>query len=183
MVNLKIKENVSDLYLSDKEYFELVKVCDKSLHLTAEENQLLLNGAVPRFIAGIPYLSCETNPDILATMNLISYVACSRNGEFFATRPGESIQDRIEPYIHSVNGKEDIISLCKVILEEVSLNDHNSDKEEDIKSGHSNPIVDGIIDFESEKRKLDEKKRQYPEDVQKLVDGSFNGRVLSRYWR
>lgn len=183
MTNVKIKESVSNLYLSDKDYFELVKSCDKSLHLSAQENQMLLNSAVPRFIAGIPYLSCESNPDILACMNLITYVTGTRNKEFFSTRPGETIQDRIEPYVHSVNGKEDVISLCKVILEEVSLNDHNSDKEDDIKTGHSNPIVDGIIDFRKEKRRINKKKREYPSDIQKLVDGSFKGKVLSRWWR
>lgn len=181
MTNLK-KENLNSLYLSNQNYFELVKQCDKSMNLTPEENQMLLTHAVPRFIAGIPYLSCESNPDLLACMNLNAYIGGFRNREFFATRPGETIQDRIEPYIHSVDGKQDIISLCKVVLEEVSLLDHNNDKEDDIKTGHSNPIVDGVIDFKKEKNRIEEKRRSYPEDIQILVDGSFDGKVLCKFW-
>lgn len=179
---VQLKEKLEKFYLSDKDYFMLVSKCDKSMLLSMEESELLFNGAVPRFIAGIPYLSGESNPDILAVMNLNSYIAGIRNNEFFSQRDNETIKDRIEPYIHSVNGLPETVALCKLVLEEVSLMDHYNDKEEDKKTGHSNPINKGIIDFETEKRRIDERKARYPEYIQTLVNGSFEGKILWPYW-
>lgn len=181
-MNTILKENNSYKNLSDVEYFRLVNECNRSLNLTKGEYELLLNSPVPKFIAGIPYLANEINPDILACMNLNTYITGTRNGSFFQARENETIAERIEPYIHSVNGDTETISLCKLILEEVSLLDHKNDFEKDIKSGHSNPLVAGIIDFQKEKERLSNKKKTYPKKIQELVDRTFRGDILNSFW-
>lgn len=177
-----LKQDNEYLTLSNEEFSKIINECDRSLNLTTRERELLNNSPVAKFIAQVPYISNEANPDILACMNLISYIAGTRNGSFFQARGNETIGERIEPYIHSVNGDKETISLCKLVLEEVSLLDHKNDYAKDIKSGHSNPLVSGIIDFQKEKERINSRKRIYPQHIQDLVDSSFKGEVLSSFW-
>lgn len=181
-MNVVLKSSKEKIKLTDKEYFRIVNECNSSLSLTRDENNLLLNSSVPRFIANIPYLSGESNPDILACMNLTTYIAGTRNKGFYQSRDNETIAERIEPYIHSVNGNSETIKLCKLILEEVSLLDHRNDLKEDIKSGKSNPIASGIIDFHKEKEKIESARKSYPLEIQEIVDSSFKGEVLASFW-
>lgn len=172
-MNTGLREKQESHIFSDVEYFRLVNECNRSLSLSKSEYELLLNSPVPKFIAGIPYLANETNPDILACMNLNTYITGARNSSFFKARENETMTERIEPYIHSISGDKKIISLCKLVLEEVSLLDHKSDFDENIKSEHSNPLVSGIIDFQKEKERINNKKRTYPREIQNLIDRTF----------
>lgn len=172
---MKLEEKRRKFYLSEKDYELLVLKCKRSMLLSDSEVEILLKNPVSKFLAGIPYLSGESEPDILAVMNLNSFIAGIRDREFFSQRCKERKQKRVDPYVHSVDGHIDTISFCKLVLEEVSLFDnYNNRKKKEIR-GFSNPINIGLIDFESEKRRLNAKKTKYPKHVQILVDESFKG--------
>lgn len=176
--NSQIKREI----LNNEVYNKLVKEVNRVMNLTEKEKGTLLTHSVPRFIAEIPFLAEQENPAIKAANNLICYMAGSRNRSFFAQREGQNIAERIDTYINANDGNNEVLNLCKDILEEVSLYDHKSDAEEDKKTGHANPLNRGEIDFTQEKRRLILKKKGYSQHIRNLIEGRFEGEVLSYFW-
>lgn len=176
----KLKSEV--LCLTDEMYRECVLQADKVMSFSEKEKNILSQSPVARFMAEIPWITNQKTPEVVAAMNLISYVAGGRNKNFFAHRPGQSLRERIIPYIHGFKEDQDVFSLCLDVLEEVSLHDHFSDKDQDRLTGHSNPINNNEIDFKVEQRRLKLKRESYSDKVKNLVEGRWDGDILCWYW-
>lgn len=168
--------------LNNGVYGELINQVNSVMNLTEKENKTLFIHSVPRFIAEIPFLANQKNPEVKAVLNLISYIGGSRNSEFFAQRKEQSISERIDTYINNSDGNREVLNLCRDILEEVSLYDHKNDAEEDMKNNHPNPLNRGEIVFKTEKRRLRLKREGYSQNIKNLIEGRFEGEVLSSFW-
>lgn len=180
---MTIQNSVSNKVLfTEKLYAEMIHEADRCLGLSYKERENLEKNSVPRFIAEIPFMAEQENPEEKGIFNLISYVTGSRNPGFFAQRKAQTIRERIDTYLHGSDGNREIMELCRDIIEEVSLYDHKSDLEEDKKTGHPNPILRGEIDFIKEKRRLKAKRLNYSPSIRNMVEGKFEGEVLSKYW-
>lgn len=167
---------------TDSMYYRVIDEVEKCLVLTLKEKRNLYSNPVPRFVAEIPTLAGQQTPEVKSAMNLISYITGSRNKDFFAQRTGQTIRERIDTYIHGSDGDQQIMALCRDILEEVSLFDHKNDIKKDEEEGYFNPLSAGEICFLQEKKRLERRRLSFSPVVRSLVEGRFEGQVLSIFW-
>lgn len=183
MVAKKVQKTKKDeMFLTDECYLQVINKANMALNLSVKELRLLKECVVPRFIAEIPFLAKQENPEVISAFNLISYITGSRNKKFFAQRANQTISERIDTYIHGSDGDREVVSFCKDVLEEVSLYDHKSDLPLDAEKGYPNPLLSGEIDFHTERKRLKARKYSYSHRVRKLIEGRYEGEILASFW-
>lgn len=163
-------------------YPEIINHVDKTMKLTADEMKCLKNNHVPRFFASIPFRANQAFPEQKAITNVSLYIAASRDPEVFSTIKGQNIRERISLFLNLNDGDKDVIDLCLDILEEASLMDHYKDKDQDLLTSHPNPLNMNVIDFNTEKRRLNLKRSGYAQEVLDIIHDVKLNEILNGFW-
>ena len=127
--------------------------------MNAEETEAFKNKEIAQLIAAIPFLAKCDNPERTALNHLASYVLSIR----VATKPyyncvkndhsGKDITKRLETISHFTGGDKAILDKGMNIITLNMIADYERDQEEDKISGKYNPVSDGILNYEKEKKK------------------------------
>jgi len=139
----KLQTHVFDF--PESAWVEIVENTVISSNLSGIEEQKIRKNPVARLLAALPYYAGCKNPDQLAALKLGMYVAGMRNPAMFAHRENQTVRERIEPGVLCPSGDPEIIEIATSFLELISLNDHIHDFEEDMKTGHPNPIGTNML--------------------------------------
>lgn len=177
------QQKVTQLNLSDEQYLSFIEIVDSIVNLRENERRSLHTLAIAKFFAQIPYICSQPNPDQKAVLNLVNYIVLSRCPEVFAARKNQTIRERVE--LLPILGGEDkeLMSMCIDILEETSLMDHEHDQEDDLRNNHPNPINDKIIDFHSEKRRMEIRRLNYSDTLKEVLNDLNLDDFFWGWWR
>jgi hypothetical protein len=116
-----------------------------SCNLNETEQALVCNAPVAKLLAALPYYVGCKNPDQLAVLKVGMYVAGLRNPALYAHRDNQTVRERIEPGTMCPSGDPEVVEIVTSFLELISLNDHINDFEDDMRTGHPNPVGTNML--------------------------------------
>ena len=121
--------------------------------LKTMDQEKLHDSKVARVIASIPYIAGCENPRQTAINHLGLYLTAHQNPVFDSGKT-ESIAQRMFDIKGFKGGRQTVIKKGLKILELLSLEDHNGDRQLDAGLGKNNPLNEGAIDYDTEKLRL-----------------------------
>lgn len=141
----------------EKKWDEMVETILKNFNIEESRKQNLKENKVAKLIAMLPYIVKSNYPERYSYANFIVYVFAVLNKHIFLQKKGESIESRIKAILNFDGGDSKLIERAKYLLSLISLEDHKKDIDIDKKEGKYNPISEGDIDYETNKKYYMEK--------------------------
>lgn len=123
-------------------------------NLSESWKEKIKKNKVAKLISALPFIVKSKTPERYSYMNFGGYLIALKNEKISCQKKGESIEDRIKPILNFNGGNKMLIERAKNLLILLSLEDHNRDIEIDKKNGKYNPIAEGDINYEEEKKYL-----------------------------
>jgi len=148
--NKYFQENIMEF--NNQVFRQLVNELKLSMKLTDEEVSKWEQSITAKIIAAIPYAAGCDNPERYALANLSTLIIAGKNRSIYDMKKGESIRDRLDPIMNFKGGDPKVIEKGMKLLELISLEDHEKDKDEDVSK--YNPVKENDINYEIERKKL-----------------------------
>ncbi|MDC7239096.1 MAG: hypothetical protein PQJ50_01920 [Spirochaetales bacterium] len=129
------------------------------------ENRIRRN-KVARLIAQLPYLAGTERPERDGMSNLVIFILSSYGStkKLFRHVPEDdsSVFERLKPIMNFTGGNEKILDRGMSLIAMVLVNDYRRDMEEDLTTGHYNPLNSGRWNYEEIIRELTDRIRAVP---------------------
>lgn len=167
--------------LTNKDFISLVNETSKSLNLTLEESKMVINSQVARFVAEIPFICSQKEPEQKAVLSLIILVSAKRNKALYASKINQSILERVSLCVVGQDGDQELLKACKTFLTLASLEDHKYDLEDDIKNNYPNPLRN-TLDFDTEKARLFLSVSNMSNETRSIIDEKGFHAVAGGIW-
>lgn len=135
---------------------DLIEKIDTVLKLKESEKQALSSSSAAAIMAKLPLIADCENPERTALRHLLCVASAHRNGLFDAI-PGEGLSRRMFDVSHFQGGDKIVLKYGETMLQMISLEDHNNDRNIDRRAGKYNPINSGEIDYYGENISLSHK--------------------------
>ena len=170
--------------MDDKKWGELVNVVKKSFKLSGKKAKAVAASKTARFLSDIPYKAGCRNADRKALHNLTGFVMSINGAEKFAEPNKDDdvdILERLDLFGSFSDGDKDVIkkSLAQVAM--AMLEDYKTDQEIDKAAGKYNPLNAGTMDYEKEKKKLEEITGAGAESERALMAATYGGGAFWSY--
>ena len=170
--------------MNDEKWAELVNVVKKSFKLPGKKAKSLASSSMARYLADIPYKAGCKNADRKALHNLTGFVMSTHGAEKFAEPNKDDdadILERLDLFGSFSDGDKEVIrkSLAQVAL--AMLEDYKRDQQSDKESGKYNPLNAGTMDYEKEKKKLEEITGAGAEPERSLMAAAYSNGAFWAY--
>ena len=109
-----------------------------------------------KIINALPTMAGYKDADRIAFDSLDVFIRAYKMPEIYSHKPGQTTAQRLRPLAEALKSERanPLIQKGLTVLEMISLNDHNTDRQADKDAGKFNPLNAGQISYKAEKRRL-----------------------------
>ena len=152
--------------------------CDEVLNLLPSYRQFeerIRRNVIARLIARLPYLAGTERPERDGVNNLVIFVLSSYGDtrKVFRHAPGDdvSVFERLKPIMNFTGGNDKILTRGMNIIALVLVHDYHRDMDEDLLTGHYNPLNSGRWDYDEIRKELEDQIRAVPcKQMDRILD-------------
>jgi hypothetical protein len=175
------KQQTANVWERERYWDILLQYTDQAVFLTDQELTGLENSTAAEVLAATVFIAGCKDPYRVAVAQLTTFVAALRCKELFGHRSMESLAARLQPCANFPGGNRKVIEAGMILLQLISLNDHEYDLTADIDKGKQNPLI-LELDYNVEKERLLAQWDEIPGYIKDAFGNLYSRSVMAVFW-